>query len=169
MPMGNLVSLEAAGVLVKGLAGLAARDRKDHRLNDAISKALRTLYFPADGVLALLKEVASGTGLPSDALRERLVNFNDRQWQVEGALEVLDFTQLAKDLRVSLATARRLQEIRMGKIDLRRDIQEEVNYYGRRGVKPDLDKVRALIAAIEALNALIEETELRVNSRALER
>jgi hypothetical protein len=54
-------------------------------------------------------------------------------------------------------------------MNLRRDIQEEVNYYGQRGVKPDLNKLRALIAAIEELNSEIEETERIVNSRALER
>jgi hypothetical protein len=42
-------------------------------------------------------------------------------------------------------------------MSLRRDIQKEVNYYGQRGVKPDLNKLRALIAAIEELNSEIEE------------
>lgn len=80
-----------------------------------------------------------------------------------------DFDRLRQDLRLSLATAETLEQIRNGKINLRRSIQDEVNYYGQRGVKPDVEQIRALIAAIEKLNAEILEVERLVNSRALER
>jgi hypothetical protein len=99
----------------------------------------------------------------------RLINFNDREWKVGRALEELDFDRLQRDLRVSLGTADTLAQIRDGKLNLRRNIKAEVNYYGRRGVKPDLEKVRALIAAIKKLNAEIRDVEQIVNSRALER
>jgi len=80
------------------------------------------------------------------------INFNDREWKVGRALHALDFEQLQRDLRLTLATAKTLDQIRQGKISLRHDIQREVNYYGQRGVKPDLNKLRALIAAIKELN-----------------
>jgi hypothetical protein len=85
--------------------------------------------------------------------RDRLINFNDREWEVRSALE----------------TVHTLDMIRWGKISLRRSIQSEVNYYGRRGVKPNLAKIQSLIEAIEKLNAEIIEIKKLVNSRALDR
>ena|SRR5258708_5329682 len=169
MPFENLITLETGLEIAKGLKGLARRDKPDHRLNDQICRALRMLYFTPNGILSLLRELERSNGIASDELRERLINFNDREWEVGRALEALDFDRLQQDLRLSLATVNTLEQIRHGKINLRRNIQEEVNYYGQRGVRPDLNKVRALIAGIEELNSEIEETERLVNSRALER
>jgi hypothetical protein len=166
MPFENLATIKAGLEIVKALA---RREQKDHRLNDQVCKALRTLYFTPKGLLGLLKELERGNGVASNELRERLINFNDREWQVSRALDALDFEQLQRDLRLSLATAKTLDQIRLGKMSLRRDIQEEVNYYGQRGRKPNLDKLRALVGAIEELNSKIEEAERLVNSRAIER
>ncbi|MBZ0208506.1 MAG: hypothetical protein K8F92_02470 [Hyphomicrobium sp.] len=47
----------------------------------------------------------------------------------------------------------------MGKISLRKDIQDEVNRYGQRGQRPDLDAVKALLDGIEKLNVQIEEID----------
>jgi len=169
MPFENLAALKTGLEIAKAMKTFACSDRPDHRLNDQMCRALRTLYFMPDGILALLRELEHNGGVPSDELRGRLTAFNDREWQVGRALEAIDFEHLRHDLRLSLATLHTLEQIRYGKINLRRDIQNEVNYYKQRGVKPDLKKIRALIAAIENLNAEIEQTERLVNSRALER
>jgi hypothetical protein len=164
----NLALLKIGFDLTKAAKDLLRHEKPDHHLNDQICRALRTLFFMPNGILALLKELEQTDGAPGNDLRARLINFNDREWKVGRALEALDFDRLQQDLRLSLATACTLQEIRHGKISLRRSIQEEVNYYGQRGVKPDLDRVRALIVAIEKLNAKILEIEKLVNSRAIE-
>jgi hypothetical protein len=169
MPLEHVAALKTGLEIAKGLKELARRHKPDHRLNDQICKALRVVYFTPNGILSLLKELEQSNGIPSDDLRERLASFNDREWKVGRALETLDFDKLQGDLRVSLATAKTLAMIRDGKINLRRDIQHEVNYYGQRGVKPDLENVRILIAAIEKPNAEILEVERLVNSRTLER
>jgi hypothetical protein len=168
MPAENLAILKAGINIAKAAKELARRDKPDHRLNDQICGALRTLYFTPNGILTLLKELERSKAIPGDDLRERLISFNDREWEVGRALEALDFHRLQQDLRLTLATARTLDQIRDGKIDLRRSIQDEVNYYGQRGVKPDLEQIRTLIVAIEKLNAEILEVEKLVNSRALE-
>jgi hypothetical protein len=124
----------------------------------------------ANGVVSLLRSALEPNNAVTDEdWRHRLTNFNDREWKVGDALQVLDFYALQHDLRLSLATVRMLDMIRWGKISLRRSIQSEVNYYGRRGVKPNLAKIRSLIEAIEKLNAEIIEIEKLVNSRALDR
>jgi cell division septum initiation protein DivIVA len=169
MPIENLAVLKTGFEIVKGAKDLTRRDKPDHRLNDLVCKALRTAFFTPNGILSLLKELVQSNGKPSDQLTERLINFNDREWEVRAALELLDFDRLQRDLRLSLKTARTLNEIRIGKITLRQSIQEEVNYYGQHDWRPDLKEIRALVAAIEKLNAEIEEIEGRVNSRAIER
>src|SRR5437764_11889324 len=137
----NLAILKTGFDLAKAVKELARRDQPDHHLNDQICNALRTLYFTPNGILALLKELEQSNGGLTDDLRDRLINFNDREWEVGRALETLDFNRLQRDLRLSLATASTLDQIRHGKINLRRSIQDEVNYYGQRRVKPDLDQI----------------------------
>jgi hypothetical protein len=130
------------------------REKPDHRLSDQICTALRTIYFTPNGVVSLLRSVLEQNNAVTDEdWRDRLINFNDREWEVRSALE----------------TVHTLDMIRWGKISLRRSIQSEVNYYGRRGVKPNLAKIQSLIEAIEKLNAEIIEIEKLVNSRALDR
>jgi hypothetical protein len=59
-----------------------------------------------------------------------------------------------------------LDQLRYGKIDLRRAVQSEVNFYGRETASPNKARARKLIAAIENLNTEIEEVEGIVNGRA---
>jgi hypothetical protein len=115
MPLENLGPLKAGLEIAKGLNGLVRRQQKDHRLNDQVCKALRTLYFTPNGVLGLFKELERGNGVASEELRERLINFNDREWEVGRALDALDFEQLQRDLRLSLASAKTLDQIRYGR------------------------------------------------------
>jgi hypothetical protein len=70
MPFENLLTLETGLEVVKGLKELALRDHPDHRLNDRICKALRTIYFTPNGILSLLEELDQSGGVPSDDLRE---------------------------------------------------------------------------------------------------
>lgn len=164
-----LALLKVGFDVTKATREIITRDKPDHRLNDQICSALRAIYFAPDGVLALLNELAKSSGAPSEQLRERLLSFNDREWEVERALGALDFKRLQNDLRLTLATMQTLELIRAGKISLRRSIQAEINYYGQRGVKPDLDEIRRLIAGIERLNKEILEVERLINARAVER
>jgi hypothetical protein len=106
-------------------------------------------------------------GRPTEArLRQALVDFNDRQWKIEGAVEGLEFTTLEKELGLSLHSIMVLISLREGKIDLRWAIQQEVNSYGQKGKSPNRTKVRRLIKAIHDLNAAIEQVEGAINRRA---
>jgi hypothetical protein len=169
MPLEIIPTVASGLEITKQLMRLFAREPKDHRLNDQVCNALRTVYFTPKGVLKLMEEMADGNGLTSKELRERLITFNDREWEVSRALDALDFDGLHMDLRLSLATASTLEQIRIGKMSLRHDIQEEINYYGQRGRKPNPEKLRALIGAIKELNCEIKKMESLVNSRAIER
>jgi len=51
-------------------------------------------------------------------------------------------------------------------LTLRRAVQSEVNFYGQETASPNKARARKLIAAIENLNAEIEEVEGIVNGRA---
>jgi hypothetical protein len=68
-------SLPAYLEIAKALNGFVRREQKDHRLNDQVCKALQTLYFPPNGVLGLLKELARGNTVASEELRERADQF----------------------------------------------------------------------------------------------
>jgi hypothetical protein len=173
MPTESLAILKTGLDLAKAVKDFVHREKPDHRLNDRICTALRAIYFTPSGVVALLRafeqnQLGLPTSLVDEDVRDRLINFNDREWEVGRALQALDFDELKQDLRLSLATIRTLEMIRWGKINLRRNIQDEVNYYGRRGVKPNLANIQSLIDAIEKLNAEIIEIEKLVNSRAYE-
>jgi hypothetical protein len=116
--------------------------------------------------LSLLKEVAAGRVLPEQRVQHALNEFNDREWNVEAALQRIDFRELKKELGLSLASIRVIDQLRYGKINVRRGVQSEVNFYGQDTTAPNRAKARKLIAAVEKLNAEIEEVEGIVNGRA---
>jgi hypothetical protein len=135
LPLPDLLTIIKVGTAAAaGLRNIQPRhESRDKRVQDSISRILRTLYFAPDGILSLLKEVAEGTN-PTDArLRQALVDFNDRQWKIEGALEGLEFDKLNKEFGVSLYSIIVLGSLREGKSDLRWAIQQEVNSYGQEG------------------------------------
>jgi hypothetical protein len=127
---------------------------------------LRTLYFGPDGILSLLKEVAEGNRPTDERIRQALIDFNDQQWKIEGAIEGLEFGTLEKELGINLNSIMVLTSLREGKIDLRWAIQEEVKSYGQPEKSPNRTNVRKLISAIENLNAAIEQVEAVINRRA---
>jgi hypothetical protein len=168
LPLPDLLTIIKVGTAAAaGLRNIQPRhESRDKRVQDSISRILRTLYFAPDGILSLLKEVAEGKN-PTDArLRQALFDFNDRQWKIEGALEGLEFDKLNKEFGVSLYSIIVLGSLREGKSDLRWAIQQEVNSYGQEGKSPNRARVRKLIKAIEELNAAIEQVEAAINRRA---
>jgi hypothetical protein len=161
----TLVALKAGLEAAEAAKRLVTNKPNDPRLNDEVCKALRVLYFTPTGILSLLKEVHSGRKLTKERLEKALPAFNDREWEVGRALDSLDFTRLKHELGLTLRTARVLDQIRWGKINLRQKIQDEINYYGQPGVQPDKRKLNQLIRSIEQLNEKIEEIDQVVNSR----
>ena len=110
--------------------------------------------------------MSEATSFSGELVREALIAFNDRQWRVEAALEEIDFDRLQNELGVALATSRALESIRNGKVNLRREIQQEINFYGQRGVKPDRERVAELMRLIRELNSNIEAMEQAINLTA---
>ncbi|MGI8724413.1 MAG: hypothetical protein ACR2J1_03440 [Methyloceanibacter sp.] len=107
------------------------------KLNRSVTRALRALYFTPNGVLSLLKQIEDGQEPDSDRTREVLVEFNDKEWRVRESLEALDFDHLRHQLGLTLD---RLEMVRLGKLSLRREIQEEINYYWRPRAAPNKEK-----------------------------
>jgi hypothetical protein len=138
----------------------------DRHLQDDVTRALRTLYLTPGGILSLLKEVAVGKELSDRRIQKALSDFNDREWKVEAALRRVDYHALHRELGLSLASICVLDELRYGKISLRRAVQSEVDFYGQETASPNKASARKLIAAIENLNTEIEEVEGIVNGRA---
>jgi hypothetical protein len=162
-----LTTIKIATQAIEGLKGIRSRqESRDSRVQDMVSMILRTLYFAPGGILSLLKEVAGGKTPTEARLKQALVDFNDRQWKIEGAITGLEFSTLEKELGLSMHSIMVLNSLREGKIDLRRAIQQEVNFYGQNGNSPDRAKVRKLIKAITELNAAIEQVEGAINRRA---
>jgi hypothetical protein len=168
LPLPDLFSIiKFATGAIEGLRDIRPRqESRDKRVQDGISQILRTFYFAPDGILSLLKEVAEGKRPTGPRLQQALVDFNDRQWKIEGAIERLEFGALERELGLSLNSIIYLGSLREGKIDLRSAIQQEVNSYGQKGKLPNKAKVRKLIKAIEELNAAIRQVEGAINRRA---
>lgn len=132
------------------------QQRLDH-LDDEIVEALRTIYFTPVGVLRILEKIVAGQEISRELVEERLPHFNDAEWRIGRALTVLDFEEgVPKEL--TLRRARTLEQLRYGKINLRRQIQDFLNgplTYGDPVSKEIagnlLDQVRELNAEIEAL------------------
>ena len=79
--------LDAIKIATKAAEGLQAirsrTESSDSRIQDMVSKVLRTIYFPPDGILGLLNEVAEGQKPTEKRLKQGLTDFNDRQWTIE--------------------------------------------------------------------------------------
>jgi hypothetical protein len=143
MPIDELIILKGGIALAKAAKDwLPKREDKDRRLQDDLCFALRQLYFTPKGVISLLKDVAENKKVSATRLRQILGDFNDREWKVQEALHRIDFYELKKELGISLATARVLNELQYGKASLREEIQSEVNLYGQEGVSPNKTKVK---------------------------
>ena len=168
MPLPDLLTIiNMATKATEGLRNIRPRqESRDQRVQDTVSKILRTIYFKPDGILSLLREVAEGESPTEERLTQALVDFNDRQWKIEGAVEGLEFSTLEKELGLSIHSIIVLMSLREGKIELRWAIQQEVNSYGQKGTSPNLARVRKLIKAIQDLNAAIEQVEAAINRRA---
>lgn len=78
----------------------------------------------------------------------------------------IERTRLHHELGLSLRTLRALDVLSSGKAGLRHAVQEEVNFYGQHGVKPNKVAAKRLMAAIKKLNSQIEDIDGVVNSRA---
>ncbi len=167
MPL-DLITIIKTGVdVAKALRDFKPKpETHDRHLQDDVTRALRTLYFTPTGIFSLLKEVAAGKELSDKRIQKALNDFNDREWKVEAALQRVDFRAIHHELGLSLASIRVLDQLRYGKIDLRRAVQSEVNFYGQETASPNKAGARKLIAAIENLNTEIEEVEGIVNGRA---
>jgi hypothetical protein len=159
--------IKVATSAVEGLKHIRPRaESRDARVQNNVSFILRELYFAPDGILSLLREIADGEQPAETRLRQALVDFNDKEWKIEGALERLEYDALKKELGLSLNALRALGLLREGKSELRWTVQQEVNFYGQDGVWPGKARVRKLIQAIQNLNTEIEQIEAIINRRA---
>jgi hypothetical protein len=140
--------------------------KKDHKLYDALCRALRFIYFPDSGVLGLLKDIAAMKPISDERAEKVLTDFNDYEWKARDILMSLSFDRLEEELGLTLATIRVLADIRDGKASLRQAVQDEVNSYGQKNFRPNKKRIESLISAIEMLNSSIEQIEAVINQRA---
>jgi hypothetical protein len=96
---GLLMIIKMAATVTKSLRDIRPRrESRDGRVQDMVSLILRTLYFAPDSILSFLEEVAEGNRPTDERIRQALIDFNDRQWKIEGAVERLEFGVLQKEL-----------------------------------------------------------------------
>jgi hypothetical protein len=106
-------------------------------------------------------EVLANGGKPSPEDIEYIVpEFNDAEDRVYNftrrmTFESPDFEELG------LRNRRILEQIAYGKINLRRDLQRELNEALTFGREVSADKARELLARVNQLNEMIEELEQR--------
>ncbi|WP_439358606.1 hypothetical protein [Bradyrhizobium sp. DASA03007] len=147
-------------------AMLPKTEEHDRRLQQDVVVAIRSLYFTPSGILSLLRQVVDGDELSDKRIQQALNDFNDREWEIARALRRIERTRLHRELGLSLSTLRALDVLGSGKAGLRHAVQQEVNLYGQHGVKPNKTAAKRLMAAIQRLNAQIEDIDGVVNSRA---
>jgi hypothetical protein len=160
----DLATIKAGLDLAKAVKDWVPKNRDDKALQDQICAALRTFYFTPRGVVALLRKIDLGEKVSEEELSKALLEFNDGEPAVARASELLAFERLENELGISLRTVQTLELLRYGKLSLRRDIQNEINYYGRGRVKPNREKIKELLAQIDKLNSVILEAEEVVGS-----
>ena len=156
--------LELVGGVLK-----ISKERKSQqpaREREELCRALRSIYFTPEGVLDLMQDLIDGKKVAPDKVRNILTRFNDAEWRVSRRLELLTFEERFQTMSVSLSTARQLNEIRNGKINVRRAIQEEINAYGQPRRKIDRNTIKKLRRDVLKLNKLIEDMEEKLNSQA---
>ena len=159
--------------IIGGLIALANAARKILREQpfhdgtpETVCRALRRVYFHPDGILSLLTEIERGEMPSADRIEDALIKFNDQEWAIEEALSDLSFATLRNQLGLSLKHAEAVSGLAYGKTSLRQSIQAEVNRYGQPGQRPNLSKVKALIAKIKELNKSIVELDDEIGSRS---
>ena len=140
--------------------------RRTIRDRDRVCEALRAIYFTPTGVLDLLQQLIDGRSPKVEEVQSILNHFNDVEWRVDRALEELAFDARFGNLSLSISTVNQLDQIRWGKINVRRAVQEAINHYGQPRRKVDEGGLVELRDAIVNLNFLIEQIEEKMNVRA---
>ncbi|MDA9478253.1 hypothetical protein XI03_28005 [Bradyrhizobium sp. CCBAU 65884] len=160
----DLATIKAGLDLAKAVKEWVPSNRDDHTVRQQICDALRTFYFMPRGIVLLLKKVDADERISEEELSQALLDFNDREPAVARASDHLLFERLIRERGLSLRAIQNLELVRAGKISLRRDIQREINYYGRGRTKPNKERVRLLLSEIDRLNTLIIEVEEAVRA-----
>jgi hypothetical protein len=156
--------LELVGGVLK-----IAKERKAKqplREREQLCRALRSIYFTPKGVLDLMQDIIDGKKIKPEKIRSVLTKFNDVEWHVARELGMLAYEERFQSLSVSLSTARQLEEIRNGKINVRRAIQEEINSFGQPRRKVDVEALKKLKKDVLKLNKLIEDVDEKLNHQA---
>jgi hypothetical protein len=137
------------------------RDRSNRPHNPRVRelvRGLRGIYFTPRGTLTVIAELAEGRRPTDEDIEKILPEFNDGEWRVRNILDSFDFDEIA-GVEISLRRSRLFGQIRMGKLNLRRDIQEALNEALTTGVKVNKRDARILLQRVTALNLLIESLE----------
>lgn len=169
MPLDAVVSTVKVGREVLSLLKGNRTDRLDARYgeaNDRVIDALRRIYFTPNGVRKILIELAAGRHPTAEQISEVLVNFNDVEWDVERYLHSIEFDELQARREITLKAAEQLDQIRYGKINVRKQIQQALNEPLTKDQPIDSAVAANLLADVDELNALILELEDAHNYRA---
>ncbi|MGX0966764.1 hypothetical protein AB7M63_007213 [Bradyrhizobium japonicum] len=160
----DLATIKAGMDLAKAVKGWIPTSRDDHAVRQKLCAALRTFYFTPRGIVSLLKKIDADAPISEEELSRSLLDFNDGEPAVVRASERLLFEKLVRERGLSLRVVQNLELVRSGKLSLRRDIQNEINYYGIGRTRPNKERIRFLLGEIDKLNAVIVEVEESVGS-----
>jgi hypothetical protein len=166
---GQILSILSPAIEILSLVKEGPDERLDRRYGnarDGVVRSLRRIYFTPDGVRNVLVELANGRTPSSSQIEDALGGFNDAEWRVDRELNRLDFSYLQDVRELSLEASEHLHQLRYAKIDIRRQIQRELNEPLTRGLLVDPAVAQDLLVKVNELNALIMSLEREHNHRA---
>lgn len=145
----------STNLLVHVVKAVASNLGNFSRNKSDILSDLNLIRFVDEGVLALIDSVIAGERPKREMVEETLTSFNDHQWAVARATE-----RLANEFGpVSQISREDLQLISWEKTDVRREVQDAMNLWGRGRFSPNIEKLTKVRSSIDDLNKAIDEIE----------
>jgi len=138
----------------------------DFRRQDEICRKLRSIYFTPNGVISLIDQIIAEQTIDENLLKKTLTEFNDAEWRVDRDLSFLDFDENSDNLKLTLGTAKQLEQLRWGKVSARIAVQKVLNQFGQPNAKIDLAELKRVRKLVVELNSQIEIVEEKLNKRA---
>jgi hypothetical protein len=151
---GEVIEINSTYLLTQTVKTVLSQLPKGRDVADIIAD-LRFLRFDDDGVLSLIDAIIEGTSTDIDELRRRLVDFNDREWQVADTAARL----LEPCRKISNLTHEELQLIGWRKPNVRRELQEIINQWDQPKSRLSKQRLKKVRAGIKDLNAAIDAAE----------
>jgi hypothetical protein len=149
-----MIEVNSTYLLTQTVKAAFSQFPKGRDVKDIVAD-LRFLRFDDDGVLSLIDAIIDGTSTDIEELRRRLVDFNDREWQVADTAKRL----IEPCRKISNLTHEELQLIGWRKPSVRKDLQEIINKWDQPNARLSKQRLKKVRDGIKDLNAAIDAAE----------